>query len=53
MSDLQELRENFKRIQESLLKVFPKVDPQLLVDLLLREQQDPLNAPIYTLEVFM
>ena len=53
MSDLQELRENFKRTQESLLKVFPKVDPQLLVDLLLREQQDPLNAPIYTLEVFM
>jgi len=53
MSDLQELRENFKRTQESLLKVFPKVDPQLLVDLLLREEQDPLNAPIYTLEVFM
>jgi hypothetical protein len=48
MSDLATVRENFKRIQESLSKVFPKVDPQLLVDLLLREQQEPDNAPIYT-----
>ena len=34
MSDLQEVRENFKRTQESFSKVFPKVDPQLLIDLL-------------------
>ena len=53
MSDLQELRENFKKIQETFSKSFPKVDPQLVVDLLLKEQQDPNNAPIYTLEVFM
>jgi hypothetical protein len=53
MSDLQEVRENFKRIQESFSKSFPKVDPQLLIDLLLKEQQDSNNAPIYTLEVFM
>jgi hypothetical protein len=53
MSDLEEIRQNFKRTQESFLKIFPKVDPQLLLDLLLREQQDPQNAPIYTLEVFM
>ena len=53
MSDLQEVRENFKRTQESFSKVFPKVNPQLLINLLLNEQQDPNNAPIYTLEVFM
>lgn len=53
MSDLQELRENFKRIQGSFSKIFPKVDPQLLIDLLLNERKDPNNAPIYTLEVFM
>jgi len=53
LSDLEELRENFKRIQESFSRIFPKVDPQLLIDLLLKEQQDPNNAPIYTLEVFM
>jgi hypothetical protein len=53
MSDLQEVRENFKRTQESFSKVFPKVDRQLLIDLLLNERQDPNNAPIYTLEVFM
>ena len=52
MSDLQEVRENFKRTQESLQGI-PKVDPQLLIDMLLNEQKDPNNAPIYTLEVFM
>ena len=53
MSDLDELRQNFRKIQESFSRVLPKVDPQLLVDLLIREQQDPNNPPIYTLEVFM
>ena len=53
MSDLDELRQNFRKIQESFSRVLPKVDPQLLVDILIREQQDPKNAPIYTLEVFM
>jgi hypothetical protein len=53
MSDLDELRENFKRMQGSFSKVFPKVDPQLLIDLLLNDRKDPNNAPIYTLEVFM
>jgi hypothetical protein len=53
MSDLNELRQNFRKIQESFSRVLPKVDPQLLVDLLVREQQDPNNSPIYTLEVFM
>jgi len=53
MSDLDELRQNFRKIQESFSRVLPKVDPQLLVDLLIREQQDPNNLPIYTLEVFM
>ena len=38
MSDLQEVRENFKRIQKSFSQTFPKVDPQLLIDLLLKEQ---------------
>jgi hypothetical protein len=53
MSDLQEVRESFKRTQESFSKIFPKVDPRLLTDLLLNERKDPNNAPIFTLEVFM
>lgn len=53
LSDLEEIREKFKRTQETFSKIFPKVDPQLLLDLLLREQQDPHDALIYTLEVFM
>jgi hypothetical protein len=53
MSDVQEVRENFKTMQKSFSEVFPKVDPQLLIDLLLNERKDPNNAPIYTLEVFM
>jgi hypothetical protein len=52
MSDLDELRQNFRKIQESFSRVLPKVDPQLLVDLLIREQQDPNSSPIYTIEVF-
>lgn len=53
MYDIEEMRQSFKSMQDSFSKIFPKVDRQLLLDLLLREQQDPNNAPIYTLEVFM
>jgi hypothetical protein len=39
--------------EKSFSRLFPKVDLQLLLDFFLREQQDPNNVPIYTLEVFM
>jgi len=45
MSQIQELRNVFHGL-------FPKVDPVLLNDLLLREEQRSEHAPFYMVEVF-
>lgn len=58
--ELHELRLQYQRLRETYRKILPKVDPQLIDDLLSREQQqhlqdeeeDPDNRPMYTIEVF-
>ena len=57
--ELQELRLHYQRLRETYQKILPKVDPQLIDDLLSREQQQqqeeedpPDNRPMYTIEVF-
>lgn len=42
----------FKRLQTLYETYFPKVDPVLVHDLLLREQENPVVAPFYMVEIF-
>lgn len=51
-SELQELRLQYQRLQETYQKILPKVDPNLIDDLLSRRQKDPYTEPMYTIEVF-
>lgn len=52
-SQLDELRLQTQRLGEAYRKLFPKVDPAFVYDLILRlEQNTKENPPIYTVEVF-
>ncbi|HEU4824359.1 MAG TPA: hypothetical protein VFS97_13110 [Nitrososphaeraceae archaeon] len=51
-SELQELRLQYQKLQETYQKILPKVDPNLIDDLLSRRQKDPYTEPMYTIEVF-
>ena len=50
--ELQELRLQYQRLREAYRKILPKVDPNLIDDLLLRREKDPYTEPMYTIEVF-
>jgi hypothetical protein len=53
ITELTELKLQTERLGEAYHKVFPKVDPSFVYDLILRLGQDPNNvAPVYTVEVF-
>jgi hypothetical protein len=53
VADLKELQVETQRLGQLNRKIFPKVDPALVYDLISRLEQDPLNsAPVYTIEVF-
>jgi hypothetical protein len=52
VSELQELRLQYQRLQEAYRRILPKVDPNLIEDLLSRQQEDPYTEPMYTIEVF-
>lgn len=52
-SQFDELRLQTQRLGEAYRKLFPKVDPAFVYDLILRLEQNPKDsAPIYTVEVF-
>ena len=52
MSELQQIRNVFQGL-ETLYQIYlPKVDPTLLHDLLIREQEKSERAPFYMVEVF-
>jgi hypothetical protein len=52
-TELDELKAQTLSLGEAYQRVFPKVDPALVYDLIFRLQKDPQSsAPIYTLEVF-
>lgn len=53
MSDvLHDLKTAFQGLQTLYQTYLPKVDPLLIHDLLVRQQEDPAVAPIYMVEVF-
>jgi hypothetical protein len=52
MSELLEIRNQFEELQKKYQDYLPKVDPKLIYDLLVRQQEDPLNTPMYMSEVF-
>jgi hypothetical protein len=52
VSELQELRLQYQRLQEAYRRILPKVDPHLIDDLLSRQQEDLYSEPMYTIEVF-
>ena len=49
---LQELRTQYKRLQQDCQRILPKVDPVLVEDLLSRQSEDPDAVLMYTIEVF-
>ena len=53
MSAANEVLRIFEELENSLNTHFPKVDPILVVDPILRQKKDNKRNPIYTLEVFM
>ncbi|MGB8032202.1 MAG: hypothetical protein WCF03_00060 [Nitrososphaeraceae archaeon] len=54
MSQVHEVLKKFDEFETSMKMHLAKVDPRLIVDLLLRQKIEPNNKnPIYTLEVFI
>jgi hypothetical protein len=49
---LQELRLEHQSLQKAYRSILPKVDPNLIDDLLSRSEEDPDTEPMYTIEVF-
>lgn len=52
MTDVSELRRQFAELQKKYTEYLPKVDPELIHDVMLRQMENPGVAPIYMLEVF-
>jgi hypothetical protein len=54
MSQVNDILQKFEEFETSMKTHLAKVDPRLIVDLLLRQKTEPNNKyPIYTLEVFI
>lgn len=51
-SRLQELRLEYQSLQKAYRSILPKVDPNLIDDLLSRSEKDPDTESMYTIEVF-
>jgi hypothetical protein len=47
-----EIKDQFLELQKKYQKYLPKVDPELIDDLLLRLMENPKVAPMYMIEVF-
>lgn len=52
MSGLIDIKDQFEELQKKYQDYLPKVDPDLIYDLLVRQREDPLVTPMYMLEVF-
>jgi hypothetical protein len=53
VDELEKLKLESAKLADSYRRIFYKVDPALVFDLVTRLQQDPKNpAPMYTVEVF-
>jgi hypothetical protein len=51
-SEMQRIRKQFDNLQNMFQKYLPKVDPDLIYDLLIHLRESPTVTPMYTLEVF-
>lgn len=51
-SAMLEIKDQFLELQKKYQKYLPKVDPDLIDDLLLRLMENPRVAPMYMIEVF-
>ena len=51
-SEMLEIKDQFLELQKRYQKYLPKVDPELIDDLLLRQMENPRVTPIYMVEVF-
>ena len=51
-SAMLEIKDQFLELQKKYQKHLPKVDPELIDDLLLRLMENPRVAPMYMIEVF-
>jgi Carboxypeptidase regulatory-like domain len=52
LSKLLDLKEQFEQLQNKYQEYLPKVDADVINDLLTRQRENPLVTPIYMLEVF-
>ena len=53
MSQVHEVVKKFEELENSIRTHLGKVDPLLIVDLILRQKKEKNKNPIYTLEVFI
>lgn len=51
-STILEIKDQFLELQKRYQKYLPKVDPELIDDLLLRQMENPTVTPFYMVEVF-
>jgi hypothetical protein len=52
LSKLLQVKEQFEELQNEYQEYLPKVDSDVINDLLTRQRENPLVTPIYLLEVF-
>jgi hypothetical protein len=52
VSQLGELKTSVMKLEKEYSKMFPKVSPKLIKDLISRQMQFPNKLPVFTLEVF-
>lgn len=53
LSDIDEVLKKFDEFESSMSTHLEKVDPSLIVDMILRQKKDKNMNPLYTLEVFI
>lgn len=53
LSDIDEVLKKFDEFESSMSTHLEKVDPLLIVDMILRQKKDKNMNPLYTLEVFI
>ncbi len=53
MSQLTEINNRFKELQEKYSQYLPKIDPALINDLLLRQIENPSVTPLFMVEIFL
>ena len=52
MTEVSEIKNHFEELQNAVDESLPKVDSDLMCDLLTRQQENPLVTPMYMLDVF-